>query len=182
MTWMETTLERRKSPIAMWDEAKTAIMLGMNYGPDSNPLETLSQKSKATISVYARNRDYHDIIKGKLKTLAGWLASKSNQDVKVFVDTAPLMEKPLAKQAGLGWQGKHTNLVSRDNLALIFVQQMRFQHRTSWMQAAVFPISLSSMMEQFQLNFVKRWETEFTDVMIVWLSALGINMRKKHLK
>lgn len=121
MTWMETTLERRKSPIAMWDEAKTAIMLGMNYGPDSNPLETLSQKSKATISVYARNRDYHDIIKGKLKTLAGWLASKSNQDVKVFVDTAPLMEKPLAKQAGLGWQGKHTNLVSREFGSWLFL-------------------------------------------------------------
>ena len=121
MTWMETTLERRKSPTAMWDEANTAIMLGMNYGPDSNPLETLSQKSKATISVYARNRDYHDLIKGKLKTLAGWLASKTSEDVKVFVDTAPLMEKPLAKQAGLGWQGKHTNLVSRDFGSWLFL-------------------------------------------------------------
>lgn len=121
MTWMETTLERRKTPTAMWDEAKTAIMLGMNYGPDSNPLETLEQKSKATISVYARNRDYHDIIKGKLKTLAGWLASQTKEDVKVFVDTAPLMEKPLAKQAGLGWQGKHTNLVSREFGSWLFL-------------------------------------------------------------
>lgn len=121
MTWMETTLERRKSPTAMWSEANSAIMLGMNYGPDSNPLETLNQKSKATISVYARNRDYHDLIKGKLKTLAGWLASKTGEDVKVFVDTAPLMEKPLAKQAGLGWQGKHTNLVSRDFGSWLFL-------------------------------------------------------------
>lgn len=121
MTWMETTLERRKSPTAMWDEAKSAIMLGMNYGPNSNPLETLNQKSKATISVYARNRDYHDLIKGKLKTLAGWFASKTSEDVKVFVDTAPLMEKPLAQQAGLGWQGKHTNLVSRDFGSWLFL-------------------------------------------------------------
>lgn len=121
MTWMETTLERRKSPTAMWDEANSAIMLGMNYGPDSNPLETLGQTSKATISVYARNRDYHDIVKGKLKTLAGWLASKTAEDVKVFIDTAPLMEKPLAKQAGLGWQGKHTNLVSREFGSWLFL-------------------------------------------------------------
>jgi len=121
MEWMETTLHRRKSPTAMWDEANSAIMLGMNYGPNSNPLETLSQKSKATISVYARNRDYHDLIKGKLKTLAGWLASKTSEDVKVFVDTAPLMEKPLAKQAGLGWQGKHTNLVSREFGSWLFL-------------------------------------------------------------
>lgn len=121
MQWMETTLERRKSPTAMWSEAKTAIMLGMNYGPDINPLETLTQTSKATISVYARNRDYHDIIKGKLKTLAGWLAAQTNEDVKVFVDTAPLMEKPLAKQAGLGWQGKHTNLVSREFGSWLFL-------------------------------------------------------------
>ncbi len=121
MEWMETTLERRKTPTAMWSEAKTAIMLGMNYGPDSDPLETLEQKSKATISVYARNRDYHDIIKGKLKTLASWLASQTSEDVKVFVDTAPLMEKPLAKQAGLGWQGKHTNLVSREFGSWLFL-------------------------------------------------------------
>ncbi len=121
MQWMETTLERRKSPTAMWSEANTAIMLGMNYGPDTNPLETLDQKSKATISVYARNRDYHDIIKGKLKTLAGWLAAQTKEDVKVFVDTAPLMEKPLAKQAGLGWQGKHTNLVSREFGSWLFL-------------------------------------------------------------
>ena len=121
MGWMETTLERRKTPTAMWDEANTAIMLGMNYGPDVNPLATLEQKSRATISVYARNRDYHDIIKGRLKTLAGWLSSQTKEDVKVFVDTAPLMEKPLAEKAGLGWQGKHTNLVSREFGSWLFL-------------------------------------------------------------
>lgn len=121
MGWMETTLERRKTPTAMWQEARSAIMLGLNYGPDINPLKTLTQREKATISVYARNRDYHDIIKGKLKTLAGWLAAKSGEDVKVFVDTAPLMEKPLAHQSGLGWQGKHTNLVSREFGSWLFL-------------------------------------------------------------
>lgn len=121
MEWMKTTLERRKKPTAMWGEAKTAIMLGMNYGPDLNPLDNLKHKSSATISVYARHRDYHDLIKGKLKTLAGWFASQTNEEVKVFVDTAPLMEKPLAEKAGLGWQGKHTNLVSRDFGSWLFL-------------------------------------------------------------
>ncbi len=121
MQWMAETLERRKHPNAMWAEAKTAILLGMNYGPETDPLKTLIMPEKATISVYARNRDYHDIIKGKLKTLAGWLASRSGEDVKVFVDTAPLMEKPLAQKAGLGWQGKHTNLVSREFGSWLFL-------------------------------------------------------------
>ncbi len=121
MAWMATTLDRRRSPTAMWDEARTAIILGMNYGPDSDPLVTLKQRERATISVYARNRDYHDIMKGKLKTLASWLASQTGEDVKVFVDTAPLMEKPLAQQSGLGWQGKHTNLVSREFGSWLFL-------------------------------------------------------------
>ncbi len=121
MEWMETTLARRKSPKAMWPYAKSAILLGMNYGPDTNPLDNLKNKENATISVYARNRDYHDVIKGKLKTLAGWIASQTQEDVKVFVDTAPLMEKPLAAQAGLGWQGKHTNLVSRELGSWLFL-------------------------------------------------------------
>jgi len=121
MQWMAETLERRRHPNAMWCEAKSAILLGMNYGPQTDPLETLSRQDKATISVYARNRDYHDIIKGKLKTLAGWFAAKSGSEVKVFVDTAPLMEKPLAQKAGLGWQGKHTNLVSREFGSWLFL-------------------------------------------------------------
>ncbi|MEM7290811.1 MAG: tRNA epoxyqueuosine(34) reductase QueG, partial [Pseudomonadota bacterium] len=121
MQWMEKTMERRKSPEAMWSEAKTAILLGMNYGPDEDPLEMIGHGERAVISTYARNRDYHGLIKGKLKTLAGWLASKTGENVKVFVDTAPLMEKPLAKKAGLGWQGKHTNLVSREFGSWLFL-------------------------------------------------------------
>ena len=121
MGWMETTLERRMAPTSMWADARSSILLGMNYGPKTDPLVTLEQSEKATISVYARNRDYHDIIKGKLKTLAGWLVSKTEADVKVFVDTAPLMEKPLAEQAGIGWQGKHTNLVSKEFGSWLFL-------------------------------------------------------------
>ena len=113
MTWLETTAARRGHPTAMWPDAKTAIMLGMNYGPDSDPLAALQLRSKGTISVYAQGRDYHDLIKGRLKGLAGEIARRLETEVKVFVDTAPLMEKPLAARAGIGWQGKHTNLVSR---------------------------------------------------------------------
>ena len=114
MTWMEATLERRAHPQALWPEARSAVVVGLNYGPDTDPLATLEQPDRATISVYARGRDYHDVIKGRLKELAGLLARDTGEDVKVFVDTAPLMEKPLAQLAGLGWQGKHTNLLSRE--------------------------------------------------------------------
>lgn len=121
MAWMDETQERRSHPQNMWLEAKSAIILGLNYGPDTDPLITLEQKSNATISVYARNRDYHDIIKGRLKEVAGLLAKSTKADVKVFVDTAPLMEKPLAEKAGIGWQGKHTNLVSREFGSWLFL-------------------------------------------------------------
>ncbi len=113
MTWMETTAARRAHPRAMWADARGAIMLGMNYGPDVDPLEILAHRSRAAISVYAQGRDYHELIKGRLKRLAGAAQRRLGGEVKVFVDTAPLMEKPLAAQAGVGWQGKHTNLVSR---------------------------------------------------------------------
>jgi len=113
MEWMSETSERRASPQALWPEARSVIMLGVNYGPDSDPLAELAKKSIGNISVYARNRDYHDIIKGRLKELAGLLSRRTGAEVKVFVDTAPVMEKPLAQAAGLGWQGKHTVLVSR---------------------------------------------------------------------
>jgi epoxyqueuosine reductase len=113
MAWLETTQERRKHPKAMWAGARSAIMLGMNYGPDENPLDALSRRSHGAISAYAQGDDYHDLIKKKLKALARWLVASSGCELKVFVDTAPLMEKPLAQRAGLGWQGKHTNLVSR---------------------------------------------------------------------
>ena len=121
MAWMPETAQRRSHPHNLWPEAKSAIVLGMNYGPDSDPLVSLTQKDKATISVYARGKDYHGLIKGRLKELAGLLARDTGEDVKVFVDTAPLMEKPLAAQAGLGWQGKHTNLVSREFGSWLFL-------------------------------------------------------------
>lgn len=121
MAWMEETLERRAHPTGMWPEARTAVMLGMNYGPDSDPLEALKRRSRGVISSYAQGDDYHELIKGKLKNLGGWLKAKLGGEVKVFVDTAPLMEKPLAERAGLGWQGKHTNLVSRELGSWLFL-------------------------------------------------------------
>ena len=119
MEWMSDTAARRSDPRALWPEARSIIVLGTNYGPRSNPLTVLETPDRAGISVYARHRDYHDVIKGRLKTLAQKLLARAGSlglagDVKVFVDTAPLMEKPLAEAAGLGWQGKHTNLVSRE--------------------------------------------------------------------
>lgn len=116
MGWMEETRARRADPQSLWPAARTAIMVAMNYGPeaDYDPLAALDRADRATISCYAHNRDYHDVIKGRLKQAAGRFAAKTGADVKVFVDTAPLMEKPLAERAGLGWQGKHTNLLSRE--------------------------------------------------------------------
>jgi len=114
MDWMVDTAERRADPRILWPEVRSIILLGVNYGPTSDPLATLSQKDRGSISIYARNRDYHDVIKGKLKEIAGFLATKASSDVKVFVDTAPVMEKPLAEAAGLGFQGKHTVIVSRE--------------------------------------------------------------------
>jgi epoxyqueuosine reductase len=121
MEWLADTAERRRSPDAMWTGARSAITLAMSYAPQIDPMQRLEQVSDGVISVYALNRDYHDVIKGKLKELAGWLAAQTGEDVKVFVDTAPLMEKPLAAQAGLGWQGKHTNLVSRELGSWFFI-------------------------------------------------------------
>ncbi|WP_421933871.1 tRNA epoxyqueuosine(34) reductase QueG [Phenylobacterium sp.] len=121
MAWMADTAERRAHPNAMWNGARSAIMLGVNYGPDTNPLEALAHKDRGVISVYAQGDDYHELIKGRLKQLASWLASRFGGELKVFVDTAPLMEKPLAAQAGLGWQGKHTNLVSREFGSWLFL-------------------------------------------------------------
>ncbi|UUP17757.1 tRNA epoxyqueuosine(34) reductase QueG [Nitratireductor thuwali] len=121
MAWMAETAERRARPQNLWPQVRSIIMLGMNYGPDENPLALLERKDRAIISVYARNRDYHDVVKGRLKQLAGQLAARAGEDVKVFVDTAPVMEKPLAAAAGLGWQGKHTNLVSRELGSWLFL-------------------------------------------------------------
>jgi len=105
----------------MWPAARSAVMLGVNYGPDHDPLDALADRSRGAISVYAQGDDYHELIKGRLKQLGGWMAAKFGGDLKVFVDTAPLMEKPLAQRAGLGWQGKHTNLVSREFGSWLFL-------------------------------------------------------------
>jgi epoxyqueuosine reductase len=121
MGWMAERSGQRGSPAALWPEARSVVMLAMNYGPESDPLETLDRPEVGTISVYARHRDYHDVIKGKLKALAQKLAARTGGDVKVFVDTAPLMEKPLAQAAGLGWQGKHTVLLSRGHGNWLFL-------------------------------------------------------------
>ncbi|MCM2439495.1 tRNA epoxyqueuosine(34) reductase QueG [Agrobacterium vitis] len=121
MAWMEETRERRGDPKVLWPQVRSIVMFGLNYGPETDPRALQAQPDKAAISVYARNRDYHDIIKGKLKEIATRFAARAGEDVKVFVDTAPVMEKPLAAAAGLGWQGKHTNLVSRDYGSWLFL-------------------------------------------------------------
>jgi len=115
MGWMAERRDQRADPRQLWSEVRSVVMLGMNYAGEGDPLAMLAQPGKAAISLYARRRDYHDVIKGKLKSIAGLLAARGGADVKVFVDTAPVMEKPLAQAAGLGWQGKHTVLVSREH-------------------------------------------------------------------
>ena len=120
MDWLAETAERRSSPTSLWEDARSVIMLGVNYGPDTDPLEILAHKDRGAISVYARNRDYHDVIKGRLKEIAGLIRRRGPQ-AKVFVDTAPVMEKPLAEAAGLGWQGKHTVLVSKQLGSWLFL-------------------------------------------------------------
>lgn len=121
MDWMAETAERRGDPRTLWSEVRSVVMFGMNYGPDHDPRAVLDLKDRGAISVYAQNRDYHDVIKGRLKEVATRFAARAGADVKVFVDTAPVMEKPLAEQAGLGWQGKHTNLVSRSFGSWLFL-------------------------------------------------------------
>ncbi len=124
MEWMAETRERRADPRTLWNEVRSIVVFGMNYGPEDDPREVLKLHDRAAISVYARNRDYHDLIKGRLKEIATRFAARSEADVKVFVDTAPVMEKPLAAAAGLGWQGKHTNLVSRTHGSWLFLGSM----------------------------------------------------------
>jgi epoxyqueuosine reductase len=121
MGWLAATPERRKSPLALWPETRSIVMLGMSYGPERDPLEVLQEPSLGAISVYAQGADYHDLIKAKLKSLASRLTALCGAEVKVFVDTAPVMEKPIAEKAGIGWQGKHTNLVSRDHGSWLFL-------------------------------------------------------------
>ena len=121
MAWLADKTDWRSDPRALWPDVKSIIMLGTSYAPATDPMATLTQADTGTISVYARMRDYHDVIKGRLKQVAGFLAKEAGADVKVFVDTAPVMEKPLAAAAGLGWQGKHTVLVSRAHGSWLFL-------------------------------------------------------------
>ncbi len=119
MDWMSRPA--RAHPQALWPEGKSAVLVGQSYAPADDPIALLAKRNKGLVSAYAARRDYHDIIKGKLKSLAQWLARETGAEVKVFVDTAPLMEKPLAERAGIGWQGKHTNLVSRKHGSWLFL-------------------------------------------------------------
>lgn len=121
MAWLAREPEIRADPARLWPEARSALVTGISYAPAADPLPELMLRDRGYISVYARNRDYHEVLKGRLKELAGLLASRTRKAVKVFVDTAPVMEKPLAQRAGLGWQGKHTNLVSRSYGSWLFL-------------------------------------------------------------
>jgi epoxyqueuosine reductase len=121
MDWLAHAPERRVDPRTLWPEVKSIVMLGLNYGPAHDPLAILAQRQRGAISVYAQGDDYHDVIKARLKAVARWLVATAGGDVKVFVDTAAVMEKPLAAAAGLGWQGKHTNLLSRDHGSWLFL-------------------------------------------------------------
>eukprot|EP01035_Chromulina_nebulosa_P054955 gene54955-75306_t len=121
MDWIAETIARRSEPSTLWPDVRSIVVLAMNYGPDHDPRDLQARRDRGAISVYAQNRDYHDVIKGRLKEIAGKIVARAGGDVKVFVDTAPVMEKPLAEAAGLGWQGKHTNLVSREHGSWLFL-------------------------------------------------------------
>ncbi len=121
MDWMARNADRRGDPRALWPDTQAIVLLGVNYGPSGDPLTILHERMCGAISVYAQGDDYHEIIKPRLKALGRWLTEQAGGDVKVFVDTAPVMEKPLAEAAGLGWQGKHTNLVSRQHGSWLFL-------------------------------------------------------------
>jgi epoxyqueuosine reductase len=124
MGWLAERSDARSHPRALWPEAMSVVCLGVSYAPDRDPLETLGHRDRGTISVYAGNRDYHDVLKGMLKHLAQYIVSRHGAEVKVFVDTAPVMEKPIAALAGIGWQGKHTNLVSRTHGSWLFLGEI----------------------------------------------------------
>ena len=124
MGWLASTAARRGDPHALWPEARTVVVLGINYAPREDPLAVLGAREHGAVSVYAQGRDYHDTLKRRLKALAQWIEARWPGGLKLFVDTAPVMEKPLAERAGLGWQGKHTNLVSRDFGSWLFLGEI----------------------------------------------------------
>lgn len=185
MGWLAANSDRRANPQALWPEVRSIIMAGMNYAPEADPLAASERPSHAAISVYAQGADYHDVIKGKLKAIAGDFARRTGEDVKVFVDTAPVMEKPLAQAAGIGWQGKHTNLVSRDYGSWLFLGAIfttaeltadtpaaprcgscsrcldvcpteAFPRRTASTRGAASPISPSSIRGRSRMSFAPR--------------------------
>ena len=121
MDWMERRLDQRSDPQTLWPDARSTVIVGLNYGPEDDPLKRLSQPARANVSVYAENRDYHDILKKRLKRLGRWIGEQTSRELKVFVDTAPVPEKALAAQTQVGWQGKHTNLVSADFGSWLFL-------------------------------------------------------------
>jgi len=124
MGWLQARADQRAAPEALWPEARSVVVLGLNYGPAGDPLAPLARPTQGTVSVYAQGRDYHDVLKTKLKALARFMTERYGGALKVFVDTAPVMEKTLAERAGLGWQGKHTNLVSRDFGSWLFLGEI----------------------------------------------------------
>jgi epoxyqueuosine reductase len=124
MSWYAAKADRRGDPRVLWSDVRSVVVLGMNYGPDSSPMEILNRRDRGAISVYAQGRDYHDVVKKRLKRVARWMHGALDCEVKVFVDTAPVAEKPLAQRGGLGWQGKHTNLVSRSHGSWLFLGEI----------------------------------------------------------
>ena len=124
MAWLPRTAERRAAPRALWPEARSVVVVGLNYGPAHDPLRLLSEPTRGIVSAYAQGRDYHDVLKSRLRRLARFVAGTFDAEVKLFVDTAPVMEKPLAARAGVGWQGKHTNLVSRRYGSWLFLGEL----------------------------------------------------------
>jgi epoxyqueuosine reductase len=124
MGWMTAKADRRGDPQVLWPDARSVVVLGLNYGPEGDPLGILEAKDRGAISVYARHRDYHDVVKKRLKEVGRWIAETYGTEIKVFVDTAPVMEKPLGQQGGIGWQGKHTNLVSREFGSWLFLGEI----------------------------------------------------------
>jgi hypothetical protein len=208
MDWLAAHPERRADPRVLWASVRSVIMLGVNYGPDENPLAILEQRTRGAISVYAQGDDYHDLIKKRLKALARWLVAASGAEVKVFVDTAAVMEKPLAQAAGLGWQGKDTNLVSREFGSWLFLgaifttsdlprdelkptiaapappartsaRPRRFLRPTSSMRGAAFPISRSRTRARSRTNSAKRSATESMAATIASRSVHGTSSRSK---
>ena len=124
MAWLPRTAERRAAPRALWPEARSVVVVGLNYGPAHDPLRLLATRTRGIVSAYAQGRDYHDVLKRRLRRLARFVADTFGAEVKLFVDTAPVMEKPLAARAGIGWQGKHTNLVSRRHGSWLFLGEL----------------------------------------------------------